>query len=451
MRAVALLLPRIRRPRGALPRPAAALCPPPRCCTKWCRSRAGAATRCSASCTARRASSAAGAAASVWHDGAGSRAMRSARRRVYACEAATRITQAQGGRLGIFDNVLRHPGPAVSPRQPRPWEEAVEVEVGARAGGPAAGLAWDFARLRSASSIAGRRAGWCPMRSASRRASTSIPLRHRIRGDVFLTAQGAPHPMRWRGVPLLKTVFDMALYPMLLGRAASGDGAGDRLRRGGSAMFLADHLALLWVAARRFGHIEPPLVSHQGVVFDRGDCTTRRACSPDLLACAPRPCVGDRGRPCERVRRAAPPSALDLRSGDMLVVEDSDRARGAGGIRRGASGAFLVDTRYTISSAATPPAPRLHLRARLSAPLSLDARPARRSTLAKIDLSKERRHREARSAVAIQGRATGAVHVAQDRPRRQKAARDDQPGCSSPASGSTLRSTPHTSRHRCTA
>ena len=34
--------------------------------------------------------------------------------------------------------------------------------------------------------------------------------------DVLLTCQGAPALMRWRGMPLMKNVFDFAMYPALI-------------------------------------------------------------------------------------------------------------------------------------------------------------------------------------------------------------------------------------------
>src|SRR6202044_3036881 len=67
--------------------------------------------------------------------------------------------------------------------------------------------------------------------------------------DVLLTCQGAPSLMRWRGVPLMKNVFDFAMYPMLIAelRPLTIFEIGSGL--GASAVWFADHLAICGVEA----------------------------------------------------------------------------------------------------------------------------------------------------------------------------------------------------------
>ena len=94
------------------------------------------------------------------------------------------------------------------------------------------------------SSTAGNRAALSSFPGASN------PRHHHSRfgtefgADVLLTCQGAPSLMRWRGKPLMKNVFDFAMYPVLIAELrpltvfeiGSGSGA--------SAAWFADLLAL---------------------------------------------------------------------------------------------------------------------------------------------------------------------------------------------------------------
>lgn len=141
---------------------------------------------------------------------------------------------------------------------------------------------------------------------------------------AFILSQGAPMPPTWRGLPLFKCVYDMALYPMLLDelRPATilelGSGAG------ASAMWLADQAAALGVQAHVVSiDLAPPSLRHPGVTFLRGDCANL---APALDAAN----LAQRHRPWLVIEDAhvAVPAVLrmldgHLRSGDYLVVEDS--------------------------------------------------------------------------------------------------------------------------------
>jgi hypothetical protein len=71
--------------------------------------------------------------------------------------------------------------------------------------------------------------------------------------DVLLTCQGAPSLMRWRGLPLMKNVFDFAMYPALIAEILPktifeiGSGLG------ASAIWFADNLSMYGVEGRRQG------------------------------------------------------------------------------------------------------------------------------------------------------------------------------------------------------
>jgi cephalosporin hydroxylase len=167
--------------------------------------------------------------------------------------------------------------------------------------------------------------------------------------DVLLTCQGAPSLMRWRGMPLMKNVFDFAMYPALLAelrpRTVFEIGSG----RGASAAWFADSLALCGVEARIHSvDLVKVEMEHPRVSFYRGDCFEPELLfAPELLRAEPHPwlVVEDAhhnvAAVLERFHRFLAP-------GDYLVVEDSDVKRDA--IRQflGAHPrSYLVDTHFT--------------------------------------------------------------------------------------------------------
>src|SRR5262249_38143320 len=91
--------------------------------------------------------------------------------------------------------------------------------------------------------------------------------------DVLLTCQGAPALMHWRGVPLMKNVFDFAMYPALLAelrpRTVFEIGSG----RGASAAWFADSLAFCGVDAHVHSvDLIKAAIAHPHVDFYQGDC-----------------------------------------------------------------------------------------------------------------------------------------------------------------------------------
>ena len=167
--------------------------------------------------------------------------------------------------------------------------------------------------------------------------------------DVFIMAQGAPHIMRWRGLPLMKTVFDFALYPRMLDEIrpqtlfeiGSGFGA--------SALWFSDLLKISGSNAHVHS-VDIKLVDrkHEGVSFYQGDCEKPDTLfPPEHLQTAPHPWL---------VIEDAHHNVLEvlgymhgfLKTGDYLVVEDSDIKKDA--IKRFTAdhpGLYMVDTRYT--------------------------------------------------------------------------------------------------------
>jgi cephalosporin hydroxylase len=167
--------------------------------------------------------------------------------------------------------------------------------------------------------------------------------------DVLLTCQGAPSLMRWRGVPLMKNVFDFAMYPALIAelrpRTVFEIGSG----LGASAIWFADHLAMSDVDGRV--HSVDRLraeAEYPHVTFYQGDCSTPQTLfEPELLRSAPHPwlVVEDAHH---NVAAVIEHLHQYLTPGDYLVVEDSDVKREA--LRtflRAHPGDYLVDTRFT--------------------------------------------------------------------------------------------------------
>ena len=163
---------------------------------------------------------------------------------------------------------------------------------------------------------------------------------------MLLTCQGAPSLMRWRGMPLMKNVFDFAMYPMLLAelRPVSIFEVGSGM--GASALWFADSLAALGVAGRVHSvDLVKVQIEHPCVTFHQGDCSEpERLFDPELLRSAPHPwlVVEDAHHNVEAVLSEF---HKFLVPGDYLVVEDSDVKREALRKFLGAHpGNYLVDT-----------------------------------------------------------------------------------------------------------
>ena len=161
--------------------------------------------------------------------------------------------------------------------------------------------------------------------------------------DVLLTCQGAPSLMRWRGMPLMKNVFDFAIYPALIAelrpRTMFEVGSGS----GASAAWFADNLTLSASKAASIQSIwsRPPtrtsaghflsgrllrsgaLVRSRGAALRAASLARRRGrasqCRSGAGAVSPIPAVGrlsgGRGQRCEagcaaKLRRRAIPATI---------------------------------------------------------------------------------------------------------------------------------------------
>jgi cephalosporin hydroxylase len=271
----------------------------------------------------------------------------------YLDEVAARAGESGKQPLGVFDKwFLRATARLMALNQDgnpdRPWEECVHREI-ARAPGEARGLEWDFLRLRLF--LDRWRQGRLVSYGDRERSGIHYFPNYgtEFGSDVLLTCQGAPQFPQWRGLPLMKTVFDFAIYPQLLAelrpRSIFEIGSGS----GASAIWLADHAALLKLACHVHSvDLVPVEEGHPGVTYYGGDCSDpERLFDAALLNAAPHPwlVVEDAHH---NVAAVLAYFHTFLRKGDYLYVEDSEIKRHD--IRKFLAereGCYLVDTKFT--------------------------------------------------------------------------------------------------------
>jgi cephalosporin hydroxylase len=264
-------------------------------------------------------------------------------------ELRTKVEREQCGLHSIFDSWFTRVLTRLIAFDPsRSWEDSVR-ENALRAPAQDQSLPWDLVRLRL---FLDR---WQQGRFVeySRRKHSGAHYHPRFGTEfdvnVQLTCQGAPSLMRWRGTPLMKNVFDFAMYPALIGeirpRTIFEVGSG----LGASAIWFADTLAFNGVAGRvhSVDRVKAAL-DHPGVKFHQGDCSTPdKLFDPDLLRREPHPwlVVEDAHHNVTAVLEQFHPYLLP---GDYLVVEDSDVKRQV--LREFTAahpGDYRVDTRFT--------------------------------------------------------------------------------------------------------
>jgi len=264
-------------------------------------------------------------------------------------ETRAKIEGEQKGLRSIFDSWLaRVLTQLIGFDATRSWEDSVR-EHASRSPMQGQSLQWDLQRLRL---FLDR---WQQGRFVDyfQRERSGVHYHPRFGtefgADVLLTCQGAPSLMRWRGIPLMKNVFDFAMYPALIAelrpRTIFEIGSG----LGASALWFADNLTFCGLEGRIHSVDRVKVaIEHRHVRFSEGDCSNpERLFDPDLLSSEPHPwlVVEDAhhnvGAVLEHFHKYISP-------GDYLVVEDSDVKRET--LRqfvRAHPGEYLVDTRFT--------------------------------------------------------------------------------------------------------
>jgi cephalosporin hydroxylase len=267
----------------------------------------------------------------------------------YSGEMRARIEGEQHGLPSIFDSwCTRVLTRLVSFDPARAWEDSVR-ENALREPARFQTLLWDLQRLRQF--LDRYRQGRFVEYATRERSGAHYHPRFgtEFGPDVLLTCQGAPALMRWRGVPLMKNVFDFAMYPALLAELRPGTifeiGSG----LGASAAWLADHLAMNGIDGRVHS-VDRVKVEAQypHVSFHHGDCAVPETLfAAELLCTAPHPwlVIEDAHH---NVAAVIGHMHRYLTPGDYLIVEDSDIKREAlRAFMAAHSGAYLVDTRFT--------------------------------------------------------------------------------------------------------
>jgi len=163
----------------------------------------------------------------------------------------------------------------------------------------------------------------------------------------LLYSQGAGPAFRWRGIPCFKTVYDLAIYTMLMDelRPATiielGSGAG------GSALLFADLSVSLGLSTRIISVDKEAVqeVSDARVTFVQSDCAGWLEATARSNTKLARPCLlvedfhGELSGFFEHIDSI-------LQAGDYLVIEDSNPKQNAIA-QTIASLSYAVDTKYT--------------------------------------------------------------------------------------------------------
>lgn len=267
----------------------------------------------------------------------------------YLEEMRAKVLQEQNGLHSIFDSWFTRVLTRLIQFDPtRFWEDSVRDNC-VQAPAQDASLPWDLQRLRQFLDRwqHGRFVDYAKRERSGAHYYPRFGTEFGV--DVLLTCQGAPSLMRWRGTPLMKNVFDFALYPALIAelRPHTIFEVGSGL--GASAVWFADNLALSGID----GHVHSVdlvkvAIEHPNVSFHQGDCSDpTRLFDAGLLRSAPHPwlVVEDAHH---NVAAVLEHLHQFLRPGDYLVVEDSDVKRQVLRDFVGAHpGDYLVDTRFT--------------------------------------------------------------------------------------------------------
>jgi len=163
-----------------------------------------------------------------------------------------------------------------------------------------------------------------------------------------LFSQGVADVNRWKGLPLLKGVYDTALYPLLLADLRPATIIEFGSEAGGSAIWLADLAAALGIDCNVHSmDLEPPTLSHERVTFMRGDSNAVAQEMPDSwLRTLPHPwlVIEDAHVNIGGILKHL---AGHLRAGDYLVIEDENAERDVGLHLLDHPGKLLVDTFFT--------------------------------------------------------------------------------------------------------
>lgn len=145
--------------------------------------------------------------------------------------------------------------------------------------------------------------------------------------DLLMKIQQGAMAYTYRGVPLLKNPFDLAIYPMLLGRERPRTLIEVGSYMGGSALWFADQAALLGLELEVLSiDLEVPATARgPSVQFLRGDARNLgEVLPPPAMSALPRPLMVVEDSSHLSGTTAAVLEFFDpwLRPGEYIVIED---------------------------------------------------------------------------------------------------------------------------------
>lgn len=186
---------------------------------------------------------------------------------------------------------------------------------------------------------------------ARRSAETTnhVALPWELTDAQYAATQGIDECLQWRGMPLFKSAFDFALYPMMIWDVKPktvielGSGVGT------SALWYADLLESFVISGHIFSiDIRKVETQRPGVTFIQGDCRKIAQVLPlSLLETLPHPWLVIEDAHVNTAGILLHLRRL-MRKSDYLVVEDSDNKTAVlAQFMREFATEFMVDRRYT--------------------------------------------------------------------------------------------------------
>src|SRR2546423_552055 len=250
-------------------------------------------------------------------------------------EIAARIRKAQGGVPTYFDAFLCNFLDQLASTDPE------ELSANARTR-YLAELQWFENYLEN--SKAGRLVSY-----ARRRQQDDSGGQSGIRSPERMMSQGTAECLKWKGQALFKTVFDFAIFPMLIWELRPGAVFEIGSGTGASACWIRDMLNTAGLDSQVYSvDVQPIAEQCAGVTFVVGDCASPASLfSPGLLRSAPRPLLVIEDAHVN-VRNVLLYLDGFLEKGDYLFVEDSvNKGDDLDAFLTERPGRYAIDTRYT--------------------------------------------------------------------------------------------------------
>ncbi|KPX50643.1 Cephalosporin hydroxylase family protein [Pseudomonas amygdali pv. hibisci] len=167
-------------------------------------------------------------------------------------------------------------------------------------------------------------------------------------GGMQVFSQGVSDANRWKGIPLLKGVYDFALYPLMLNKIQPATIFEFGSEAGGSACWLADLTASFDIDCHVYSvDLNPPSLKHERITFIQGDSRSPEIAFPaELLLQAPHPwlIVEDSHVNIQGILEYF---SKFMQPGDYFIIEDENAESDIGKHLLMHPGQYWVDTFFT--------------------------------------------------------------------------------------------------------